>query len=50
VQAARLKLTGRTLSDLRIDPPSHAEVVTLTRTDTRGWTEVSRWAPSVAAG
>jgi len=50
VQAARLKLTGRTLSDLRIDPPSHAEVVTLTRTDTHGWTEVSRWAPSVSTG
>jgi len=50
VQAARLRLTGRALSDLRTDPPSHAEVITLMRTATRIWTEVSRWAPSVSTG
>jgi len=50
VQAARLKLTDRALSDLRSDPPSHAEVITLIRTATRIWTEVSRWAPSISTG
>lgn len=55
VQAARLTLTGRMLSDLRTDPPSHAEVVTLARTENARpdgalWTEVSRWNPAVSTG
>lgn len=43
-QAARLHLTGRPLSALRVDPPAHASVITLER---RGdeWHEVGCWEP-----
>jgi broad specificity phosphatase PhoE len=43
IQAARLVLAGRPLSDLWSDKPAHAEVITL-RPHTP-WQELSRWAP-----
>lgn len=47
VQAARLELTGRPLSELRQDPPDHAEVVTLSKDGISGWTDNTRWHPAV---
>lgn len=49
VQAARLSLTGRPLSELRLDPPSHGEVLTLVSATDGGWIEESRWCPEPAA-
>ncbi|MFV1969407.1 MAG: histidine phosphatase family protein [Acidimicrobiia bacterium] len=46
LQAIRLALTGRDLSDLRIDPLDHAEVITLSRDRDGSWTETSRWSPT----
>lgn len=40
-QATRLVLTGRPLSELRVEPPGHASVITLERDD-EGWIEVAR--------
>ncbi len=47
IQAARLDLTGRDLGELRIDPPHHGEVVTLSRPAGATWIEASRWAPAI---
>jgi broad specificity phosphatase PhoE len=49
VQAARLSLTGRPLSELRLDPPSHGEVLSLVTSTDGPWTEESRWRPEPAA-
>jgi broad specificity phosphatase PhoE len=46
IQATRLSLTGRPLGELRLDPPAHGEVVALSRSDGRYWTEGSRWSPT----
>ncbi len=43
VQAARLAMTGREMSDLFEDPPTHASVITLTLTGARDWIESDRW-------
>jgi broad specificity phosphatase PhoE len=50
VQAARLVLTGRDLSELRLDPPDHAERIELHRSAQGQWLEISRWAPNTATG
>ncbi|MDJ0790705.1 MAG: histidine phosphatase family protein [Acidimicrobiia bacterium] len=44
-QAARLAMTGGSLSDLRTDPPPHCAVITLSRSQSGDWTESSMWAP-----
>lgn len=44
VQALRLHLLGRPLSDLLIDPPRHASATTLDWLENT-WHEVSRWQP-----
>lgn len=49
VQAARLSLTGRPLSELRLDPPRHGEVLALVASQDGGWIEESRWCPEPAA-
>jgi broad specificity phosphatase PhoE len=49
VQAIRLSLTGRPLGELRLDPPVHGEVFTLSRSDGRDWIERSRWSPPASA-
>jgi broad specificity phosphatase PhoE len=49
VQAARLSLTGRPLSELRLDPPSHGEVMSLVASTDGPWIEESRWCPEPAA-
>ena len=41
IQAARLALTGRSLSGLHSDKPTHASVITLTPS----WREISFWEP-----
>ena len=43
VQAARLTMTGRPLSDLWDEKPRHAEVITLQ--PGTPWRELTRWAP-----
>ncbi len=43
LQAVRLALTGRPLSELPIDKPRHATVITLEPGD--GWIETGRWDP-----
>lgn len=45
LQAGRLRLTGRHLSELLIDPPSHASVVTIVSDDLINWTEAGVWRP-----
>lgn len=45
LQAARLRLTGRHLSDLLVDPPSHASVVTIVSDDMVNWKVASVWRP-----
>ena len=45
-QAMRLALTGRPLSELRVDPPPHAAVITMTRSGD-GWIEQSVWSPEI---
>jgi broad specificity phosphatase PhoE len=45
LQAGRLRLTGRNLSELLVDPPSHASVVTIVSDDLVHWREVSVWRP-----
>jgi ribonuclease H / adenosylcobalamin/alpha-ribazole phosphatase len=47
VQAARLTMTGKAMSDLFEDPPTHASVITLTLTGTTDWVESDRWDPPV---
>lgn len=44
VQAGRLALTGRELSTLHRDKPTHGSVITLTPGDS--WHEVSYWEPA----
>jgi broad specificity phosphatase PhoE len=44
IQALRLTLLGRSLSELRRDPPRHAAVVTLDHED-GVWNESSLWSP-----
>lgn len=48
IQATRIRLTGGDLAGLRVNPPSHAEVTTLTGTVGGTWTETSRWHPPTA--
>ena len=48
VQAARLVLTGRPLSELRRDPPGHGEVLSLVASTHGPWIEESRWCPEPA--
>ena len=43
VQAARLSLTGRDLSNQHVDKPRHGTVITLK--PGTPWTEVTEWAP-----
>jgi broad specificity phosphatase PhoE len=50
VQAARLLLTCRDLSELRLDPPGHGERIELHRSAEGHWVEVSRWAPEIVTG
>lgn len=45
VQAARLRLTGRPMSDLPNGKPAHGSVTDLVRVDGH-WTEASVWHPS----
>ena len=47
LQAGRLHLTGRHLSELLVDPPSHASVVTIVSDDLVTWREVAVWRPFV---
>ena len=44
VQASRLALAGRPLTEVPVDKPAHAEAITLERAD-RAWVETGRWAP-----
>lgn len=46
IQAARLDLTGRVLTDLHQDKPGHAAIVTLSGTGDGPWDEVAMWAPA----
>ncbi len=50
IQATRLTLTSRGLGALRIDPPDHGEVITLSRRGAESWTETSRWSPQDLIG
>lgn len=43
IQALRLALTGRKLSGLQVDKPTHGCVITL-RSNRSGWTEAASWA------
>ena len=45
IQALRLGLVGRPLSDLRKDPPGHASATTITSNDGKTFDEVSIWNP-----
>lgn len=45
VQAARLALTGRPLSELHNGKPEHASIVTLAPGSRGSWREVEYWAP-----
>lgn len=45
IQAARLWMTGRSLTTLLDDPPSHASVTTLTGSQHEGWVETASWVP-----
>lgn len=49
IQALRLDLSGRHLSELRHDPPGHASATTLVSTDTERWVEISIWTPRAFA-
>ncbi|MGI9585521.1 MAG: hypothetical protein ACR2N7_08015, partial [Acidimicrobiia bacterium] len=44
IQAYRLLVTRRDLSELRLDPPAHCEVITLEGVP-NGWNESARWKP-----
>jgi broad specificity phosphatase PhoE len=44
IQAFRLAATGRPLSELRLDPPSHGSITTLERTNVT-WAETGHWQP-----
>jgi hypothetical protein len=46
VQALRLALTGRPLTEVPHDKPAHAEVISLLHRGER-WVEGSRWKPDV---
>ncbi len=50
VQAARITLLGQDLSRLRVNPPGHADVVTMTRGDRLSWRQTQEWSPSVSTG
>ena len=50
VQAARLSLIGRDLSELRLDPPHHGESIELRCSVDGRWTEASRWEPVTVTG
>ena len=45
IQAARLALTGAPLSDLQLDKPGHAAVITLETRPSGPWIERELWAP-----
>lgn len=46
IQAARLALTARTLSDLHQNKPGHAAIVTLEGSGDGPWNEIAMWAPA----
>ncbi len=46
IQALRLRLSGRSLSSLQTDKPSHGCVITLTSSPS-GWTETASWVPAI---
>ena len=46
IQSARLRLLGRPLSELLLDPPTHASVATLEGSPAEGWRETRLWAPN----
>jgi broad specificity phosphatase PhoE len=48
IQALRLGLVGRPLSDLRKDPPGHASATTIESDDGVAFREVSIWNPTTA--
>ncbi|VAW06691.1 hypothetical protein MNBD_ACTINO01-1594 [hydrothermal vent metagenome] len=50
IQAVRLKLLGRPLSELRRNPPGHASATTLLSTGSDSWVETSLWEPSACTG
>ncbi len=51
IQALRLTLSGRPMSDLRRDPPGHGSATTLVSSDPqRPWVETSSWEPRLDAG
>ena len=45
-QAARLHMTGRSLSELLLDPPTHASITTL-ESNGEGWVELAAWSPNI---
>ncbi len=45
LQAGRLRLTGRSLSELLVDPPGHSTVVTISSDDLTNWKDVGIWRP-----
>ena len=47
IQALRLSLLGKPLSDLRVDPPAHASATTLVTHDGASFEERSVWSPQV---
>lgn len=46
IQAGRLSLTGRPLTDLHQDKPNHASIVTLEGTGAARWIERDFWTPT----
>jgi len=46
IQAARLRLTGRSLADLNTDKPQHAGIVELDASTAVPWVERAIWAPN----
>ena len=46
IQAGRLSLTGRPLTDLHQDKPAHASIVTLEGKGATRWVERELWAPA----
>lgn len=50
IQAARITLLGQDLAQLRVNPPGHADVVSMIRNHQLAWRETQRWSPSVSTG
>ena len=47
VAAAALRLIDQPLLTLLTDPPPHGSVTTLTLSESAGWTQEHRWAPTI---